>query len=1393
MTSSDTLTPDSGNTSGGRPRRRHRPLRWVLIALAVVLLLPLLAAGLMFAGATTEHGTRTLWVIAERLVPGHLSGTVRGTLTDGLDIRDLAYRDATRNIAIDRIDGRWRLTSSPWKLTIDHLRIGTVDVQMPPSTDDKPATLPASLTLPIQLDIRQLSVEQLVLRKALSETRLSSLQLRGTSDGVQHSLTLERLDTAAGRASAAVQLDGRQPYPLRGRATLESVVGLGAHQEQYRIDATLDGNLSALGIDVTAGGDKLHATARVQATPFALLPFERLQVQADRVNPKAFHASAPEADLSLHADLVPEKDGSDANASLAVTGPVSLTNAQAGAIDAGRLPLHSLTTNVRLDAQRQQLSALDIRLLQDGRITGQGELQRNAAGKLAGEFALAGQKLNLQALHGALQPTLLAGPVTVQLVPGVDAGVGAEAGATLDAQRITLDLADGFYHIKLASQFDAQTVRVQEAALKAGTASLNLSGQLTRTGNMDYRVQGTLDNFDPAQWMRSPGPKKSAPAKSQARSTAREASARSSTADNKARPIVRYAAARNAGSVRTATAASPAPRGSHGDRSVSARINMDFDASGVLAPEKRVKLAFNIRDSEYDKLPMTGGGKVEVVGQRLLPSDAQLSIAGNAARLNGSFGTPQDRLDINIEAPQLDRLGYGLAGALTLQAHVSGTLTRPNIRASYQALRLAFGGQRLASVSGQADVHGAALDNANALANARLLLTVEAKGVQVPEIALDTLTAKLTGTFGSHTLDVGSVGTLRGKPIRLTVGVQGKLSQRGSEYRWDGTLRTLENAGLPSFALDAPMPVSVAPQKLSLGASRMTVADAQIDLKNFNVDHGRLATEGAISAFKVATMLELVRQFTGAAPPVRTDLVLDGRWNIALADAGNGFAEIVRRSGDMIVGSSRGDIRLGLTDARLRADLQGLRVNVDARAAATRIGTISAQGQTTLQRQDIRLTLPPEAPLTARAAIRVPALKSVGELAEPQISLEGTLAMDLAAAGSIGKPKLSGTVTGDKLGVTLFDLGIQLRDGIVRIGLTENVVELRRIEFRGGVGTLRADGRVQLGESNPALTANVVADRLQLFANPDRVLILSGSAKAANIDDQFRIDGKFIVDRALFDLPKSNAPRLGDDVVIVQRDGNPATAEPPPQEALAQSTAKPAGSFAPVANIVVDLGNNFRFRGTGADLKLSGSMSVRSAPQSLLTATGTVQVTDGTYEAFGRKLAIERGLVNFQGPVNNPNINILAMRRNQEVAAGVEVTGFARAPRLRLVSEPAVSDEEKLSWLMFGHGTASAGTGQRNAAGAALTFLGNQGGKRLAKGIGLDEFSIGTSESGLNNQQVVSLGKAISERFTIGYEQSLTGAASIAKLTGQLSQHWSMIARVGAVNSLDASFSKRFD
>jgi translocation and assembly module TamB len=293
------------------------------------------------------------------------------------------------------------------------------------------------------------------------------------------------------------------------------------------------------------------------------------------------------------------------------------------------------------------------------------------------------------------------------------------------------------------------------------------------------------------------------------------------------------------------------------------------------------------------------------------------------------------------------------------------------------------------------------------------------------------------------------------------------------------------------------------------------------------------------------------------------------------------------------------------------------------------------------------------------------------------------------------------------------------------------------------------------------------------------------------VEQQLFIGGKFTVDRALFTLPEKSAPELSDDVVVI-RDSKSGKQDAAPGT---DKEDEPAGPFSPRVSIEVGLGNQFRFEGAGAELRLAGTIRIESAPGETLQAYGTVRVVEGLYEAFGAELMIERGIINFQGPLNNPNINILAMRRKQEVAAGVQITGTVKQPRVSLVSEPNVPEDEKLSWLVFGRAGGGNDPGQAQAAakGAGLALLNKLGGNRIGEKLGLDEFSIGKSEFGMEGAQVVNLGKEITDRLFLGFEQSLASAGSVLKITYELTRHWSVVLRGGDVTGVDIAYQKRFN
>ncbi|MFT4067839.1 translocation/assembly module TamB domain-containing protein, partial [Paraburkholderia sp.] len=821
-------------------------------------------------------------------------------------------------------------------------------------------------------------------------------------------------------------------------------------------------------------------------------------------------------------------------------------------------------------------------------------------------------------------------------------------------------------------------------------------------------------------------------------------------------------------------------------RRIEARVNATLSAAGVLAPVFTTRAEFKLGPSVCDDLPLTGGGTIQLAGSRILPSRANLSVAGNQVDLQGSFGAPGDRLRFRVDAPQLDRLGFGLAGQIAADGDVTGSFAHPNVTLNYKADSVAFGSNRVGHAEGHAELRDGA--------NGALAFTTDARNLSAGGVELNTLTARLSGTRANHTLEAAATGKLQDRPLDLTLAANGKLTDTRDGSRWDGTVTRLQNRGTPALNLESPLAVSAGAGRLTLGATRLTIEGAVLSLKSFAFDHGRIQSAGSLTDVSVARLQELRHEITGEPPHVRTDLVFDGDWDFSLGATASGHVQLRRRSGDVTVEIGRGLASMGITDISARAEFTGgNRLNATVHAQASRIGVIDADAHTMLVMRDGLLSVDPQGALSGNVNANVPSLRTTGGLLGPSYLLDGRLALKLALNGTVAKPTVTGSLTGDGLSATVVSQGVQLKDGVVRIALSENMVDFQQVEFRGASGTLRATGRIRLDGSEPDLTASIVADKLDVFASPDRHLSLSGSASIANggVESGLAINGKFVVDSALFDMPEQAAPSLGDDVVIIRPDGTRSGGQPPPGE----GGARPASPFAPRANIEIGLGNNFRFRGQGADLGLAGTITAMSAPNTPLRAVGNVRVLPGsTYTAFGRKLAIENGFFTFNGPVTNPGINILAMRRNQQVEAGVQVTGTLQSPVARLVSEPSVTDNEKLSWLLFGHGTDQGNNlGQQSTMTTALALLGSATGKRIAQTVGLDEFSVGRSDVGLTDPQVVMVSKAINEWLVIGYEQGLQSASNAIKATINLSRYWSLVVYGGTFYGADVLYTRRFD
>ena len=480
--------------------------------------------------------------------------------------------------------------------------------------------------------------------------------------------------------------------------------------------------------------------------------------------------------------------------------------------------------------------------------------------------------------------------------------------------------------------------------------------------------------------------------------------------------------------------------------------------------------------------------------------------------------------------------------------------------------------------------------------------------------------------------------------------------------------------------------------------------------------------------------------------------------------------------------------RLGLREARLALSARDGVWRFTQQIQGRNLGTLA--GQQTV-RSDPRAVWPPaDAPLEGRLDVQVDNLSTWGGWVPAGWRLVGQLAMQARLGGRFGAPEYTGRLTGSGLGARHLLAGIDVRDGEMAIALEGPTARIERFVLHGGDGTVRIDGRAEFGEK-PRAQIKLVADHFGLLRRVDRKVVASGQAQLELESDAIKLDGRFATDEGLIDISSAGAPSVSEDVTVVGRD----------DEDEADGSA---GGGAPRRNVslnlAVDLGERFRLRGRGLDTLLRGSL-VLTAPGGKPQLVGVIRTEGGTFNAYAQKLTIERGSVSFYGPVNNPRLDILALRTSSatasdsDVKVGVTVTGPALNPRVRLYSVPEMSDTEKLSWLVLGRGPTDLGRSEvalvQQAALALLAGEGGVGTEGVLKSVGLDELSIRQND-GEVRETVLTVGKQISDRWYVGYERSLNATAGSWQLIYRVAKSFTLRAQSGLETSVDAIWTWRW-
>ena len=170
------------------------------------------------------------------------------------------------------------------------------------------------------------------------------------------------------------------------------------------------------------------------------------------------------------------------------------------------------------------------------------------------------------------------------------------------------------------------------------------------------------------------------------------------------------------------------------------------------------------------------------------------------------------------------------------------------------------------------------------------------------------------------------------------------------------------------------------------------------------------------------------------------------------------------------------------------------------------------------------------------------------------------------------------------------------------------------------------------------------------------------------------------------------------------------------------------------SNLTIHVGNNVRLDAFGLKARLTGDLKVAQDKQGL-GLNGQINIPEGRFHAYGQDLIVRKGELLFSGPPDQPLLNIEAIRNpdatEDDVIAGVRVTGSADQPKAEIFSDPAMSQQEALSYLLRGQGL---GSGQSDS---AVAQSGQIVGK-IGETFGVSNLALDTEGVGDSSQVVVS-------------------------------------------------------
>jgi autotransporter translocation and assembly factor TamB len=392
----------------------------------------------------------------------------------------------------------------------------------------------------------------------------------------------------------------------------------------------------------------------------------------------------------------------------------------------------------------------------------------------------------------------------------------------------------------------------------------------------------------------------------------------------------------------------------------------------------------------------------------------------------------------------------------------------------------------------------------------------------------------------------------------------------------------------------------------------------------------------------------------------------------------------------------------------------------------------------------------------------------------------GNIDLDFKADGTWEQPNLQGTLQLTNAGANVPALGIRVEDLSSRWKFENERIQVESLRARSGPGYVEGTGTIWLKRwGMDRFEGNLRGEKFQTFYLPNLRIQSSPKLEFQGTPQKITVRGEIVLPEVhVYEVSTLGVAGTSSDVVMIDR---------PPD---------PISSLPMDIQVRVILGDQIRVKSGGIETRLAGNLDVKISglKSEDATARGEIRLTQGTYGGYGLALRIDRGRFIYSGgPVDNPALDILALRRSDDlekmynIKVGVAIFGNLKKPNVKLYSQPAMKDEQILSYLFLGRPyDPKEGNLSLLLAGAGGLLAGDSIGvvDQLKSQLGIDTVDI-QSGGGDLTRSMVSVGKYLTPQLYISYGYSVLSDQQLLKVRYRISKNWEVETWAGNEMGVD--------